>query len=128
MTESLKILIVDDDDKNRKFFRVLLNKSGYVTVEAKDGKEAVRFAKTNYPDLILMDIQMPVMDGLTALKLIKTDPKTANIPVIAITSYAMQSDIERFSKEGFDFYITKPVRIKILLDTIKKISGDVYVR
>ena len=115
-----KILIVDDNEKNRKLLRVLLTHSSYEVLEAENGKEGVTMARENIPGLIIMDIQMPVIDGIEALKLIKEEPSTMNIPVIAITSYAMSSDREKFLKEGFDSYISKPIHTKEVLEVIRQ--------
>lgn len=105
----MKILIVDDNEMNRKLFRSLLQKNGFETIEAEDGATGIQMAKEHLPALILMDIQMPVMDGLTAMKAIRAETGTASIPVIALTSYAMKEDKERFLAEGFDGYISKPI-------------------
>ena len=113
------ILIVDDHAMNRKLFRVLLEKSGYEVVEAEDGKEGFDLAKKVIPSLILMDIQMPGMDGITALKAIREMDATREIPVIALTSYAMQGDRERFLAEGFVDYISKPIDGKLFLATVR---------
>jgi CheY-like chemotaxis protein len=117
-----KILIVDDDEKNLKLLRVILQSYGYETLEAKNGEEAVKLAKENIPALILMDIRMPVMDGITATKIIKSEPSTAKIPVIIITSSAMKGDSERIISESrCDGYISKPINIKELREIIGKI-------
>lgn len=105
----MKILIVDDNETNRKLFRLLLQKNGFETIEVEDGAAGIQMAKEHLPSLILMDIQMPVMDGLTAMKAIRAEPETSSIPVIALTSYAMKEDKERFLAEGFDGYISKPI-------------------
>ncbi|MBI4838450.1 MAG: response regulator [Nitrospirae bacterium] len=114
------VLIADDDTKNRKLFRVALQSYGYKTIEAEDGKQCVKLAKETLPDLILMDIQMPVMDGITALKTLIADPATSKIPVIAVTSYAMKGDRERFLAKGFVDYIPKPIDIKKFKEVIGK--------
>ncbi|MBM4140070.1 MAG: response regulator [Nitrospira sp.] len=116
----MKILIVEDNEKNLKLFRSLLNSQGYETIEARDGEEGVRLAKYQKPDLILMDIQMPVMDGGTATRILKENPETKNIPVIALTSYAMKGDRERFLSEGFVKYIAKPIKLDEFLEVVRK--------
>lgn len=119
-----KILIVDDDEKNRKLLRVVLQKSGYETIEAEDGEEGVKLAKENIPSLIIMDIQMPVMDGITATKILKSGQSTAKIPVIALTAYAMRGDRERIiSEAGCDDYVFKPIELKSFLEIVKKYVG-----
>lgn len=114
-----RILIVEDNEKNMKLFRVLLNSQGYEVLEAENGKEGIKKAKDNIPNLIIMDIQMPEMDGIEAMKRIKHEPSIMNIPVIAITSYAMNDDRERILKEGFDSYISKPINTKEVLEIIR---------
>ncbi len=118
------ILIVDDEPKNVTLVRDLLRVNGYSTSEATDGKQGVDLAKSGKPDLILMDIQMPEMDGLEATRILKTDAATRNIPILALSSYAMAGDKERILKAGCDGYLSKPFNIKELLKTIaEKLSG-----
>lgn len=116
-----QILIVEDEERNLKLLRDILQLSGYVTVEANDGRKAVDLAKEKIPDLILMDIQMPVLDGLEATRILKADPATKQIPVIALTAFAMGGDRERFIQAGCDDYVSKPYNIQDLLEKIKKI-------
>jgi len=120
----MQILIVDDDINNRKLLRVALEKSGYHTIEAEDGEQAVRLAKESAPDLILMDIQMPVMDGISAIKAIRSDEATKNIPAIAVTSYAMKGDDNHFLSKGFDEYVSKPINIMGFLEIVRKIRQE----
>lgn len=120
----MKILIIEDDEKNRKLLRIVLQNAGYETIEAEDGEQGIKLAKENIPSLILMDIQMPVMDGVAAAKILKSEQSTAKIPVIALTSYAMREDKERFLKEGFDGYISKPIEVKEFLDIVKSILSE----
>jgi CheY-like chemotaxis protein len=115
------ILIVEDDNKNIILLRDILDISGYVTIEAGDGKSAVELAKKEMPDLILMDIQLPVMDGLEATKRIKADPATQRIPIFALTAFAMSGDREKVIQAGCDDYISKPYDIKELLEKVKNI-------
>ena len=114
------ILIVEDDQKNLKLLRDLLQVSGYATIEATDGSRGVEMARTKKPDLILMDIQMPVMDGLEATKILKGDEATKGIPVLALTAYAMKGDEERMREAGCDGYIPKPIDIKKFLKIVAK--------
>lgn len=114
-----KILIIDDNMMNRKLFNFLLKKAGHDVSEAEDGKQGIERAKTVMPTLILMDIQMPDMDGITALRSLREHAATANIPVIAITSYAMKGDRERFLSEGFVDYISKPIDNEAFLASVK---------
>ncbi len=120
----MKILIVDDDAKTRKLLRAMLQNSGYEIIEAENGEQGIKLAKENIPDLILMDIEMLVMDGMSAFKVIRADESTKNIPVIALTSYAMKGDKEKFLAEGFDNYISKPIDVKEFLKIVKKHIKD----
>ena len=118
------ILIVEDEPKNITLLRDLLQVSGYSTIEATDGKQGVELAKARKPDLILMDIQMPEMDGLEATRILKADATTSNIPVLALTSYAMKGDEERILEAGCDGYLAKPFNIQELLKTVAEyLSG-----
>ena len=112
------ILIVEDDQKNLKLVRDLLQASGYATIEAINGKQGAEMAKEKRPDLILMDIQMPVMDGLEATKILKGDDATKGIPVLALTAYAMKGDEERMIEAGCDGYIPKPIDIKAFMKKV----------
>ena len=118
------ILIVDDEPKNIELFRDLLQVVGYTTVEATNGKQGIDLAKDRQPGLILMDIQMPIMDGFEALRILKGDATTRNIPVIVLTSYAMKGDKERIFKAGCDEYIAKPVDIDELLKKVAECFSD----
>ncbi len=118
------ILIVEDDPKSLLLTRDLLQVSGYKTIEATDGEQGVKLAKASKPDLILMDIMMPVMDGLEATRIIKADAAISNIPVLALTSYAMKGDKERILEAGCDGYLAKPFNIQELLKEVAKyLSG-----
>jgi CheY-like chemotaxis protein len=112
------ILIVEDEPLNMKLFRDLLQVNGYATFEAKDGKQGVEIAVEKQPDLILMDIHMPVMDGLEATRILKSDPATAGIPIIALTSGAMASDREKAVRAGCDAFMSKPVDIHDFLEMV----------
>ncbi len=114
------VLIVDDNEKNRKLFRVVLQKSGYETLEAVDGSKGIELARESMPDLIVMDIQMPVMDGIQAIKILKSEEATSNIPVIAATSYAMKGDKEKMLNNGFDDYMSKPINVNDFIEIVKK--------
>ena len=103
------ILIVEDEPKNLKLIQDLLQASRYTTIEATDGRQGVELARDRKPDLILMDIQLPVMDGLEATRILKADTSTRDMPIIALTSYAMAGDEERAREAGCDGYITKPI-------------------
>ncbi len=118
------ILIVDDEPKNITLVRDLLQVNGYSTNEATDGKQGVDLARANIPDLILMDIQMPEMDGIEATGILKKDAATKHIPILALSSYAMMGDKERILKAGCDGYLSKPLDIKEFLNTVDEfLSG-----
>lgn len=113
-----KILIVEDNEDNLKLFKVIVESGGHAAILARDGKEAVETAKKEIPDIILMDIQMPKMNGLEAAKILKSNQSTAKIPIIALTAYAMTEEKEKLGKEWFDGYIAKPAGVKDILKVI----------
>jgi two-component system cell cycle response regulator DivK len=113
------ILIVDDNENNRKLARDVLEFAGFDTLEATGGVEGVAFAQEHKPDLVLMDIRMPDLNGTEALKLLKEDSRTAEIPVVALTSSTMRGDEERFLKEGFDGYLAKPIGVREFPDQVR---------
>ncbi len=112
------ILLVEDEALNIKLVRDVLQVFGYITLEATDGKQAVEVARETKPDLILMDIQMPIMDGLEATRILKADAGTRDIPIVAITSHAMKGDKENIIQAGCDGYLSKPINIKKLKETV----------
>lgn len=116
-----KVLIVEDNEKNLTLFKIIIESLGYETLLARDGREGVIMSKEHTPDLILMDIQMPVMDGITAFKTLFSDERTKDIPIIALTSYAMKGDKEHLLEEGFNDYISKPISKDSFIETIKKV-------
>lgn len=113
-----KILIVEDDLMNMELFRDLLENQGYKIYEATDGREALELASKNKFDLILMDIQLPGMDGLSATKIIKQDSKNKDTAIVALTAYAMKGDKERIEGAGCEGYITKPINTKKFSETV----------
>ena len=115
-----KILIVEDNATNWSLIRDILTFHGYETAVASDGQEAVSLARELMPDLILMDIQMPGMDGVTACGILKGDPATSGLKIIALTSFAMQGDQEKFLTNGFDGYISKPINTRELPGQVKR--------
>jgi len=115
-----KILIVEDNENNRSLFRDILTFHGYGVAVAADGQEGVTLARELLPDLILMDIQMPGMDGMTASGILKADPATSGLKIIALTSFAMRGDLEKFLAAGFDGYLSKPIRTRELPDLVKQ--------
>ncbi|MDP2168331.1 MAG: response regulator [Thermodesulfovibrionales bacterium] len=115
-----KILVVDDNEKNLKLFRLIISSMGFETLTATDGQEGVRLAKEKLPDLILMDIQMPKMDGYAALNALRSGENTKAIPAIALTAYAMRGDRERLLEYGFTDYISKPIEKEGFIKTIRE--------
>ena len=115
-----RILIVEDNDKNMKLFRDVLLAKGYRTVEATTGGAALAFAAEHAPDLVLMDIQLPDIDGVEALDRLRADVRTASVPVLALTAQAMEGDRERFLAAGFDGYISKPVNIAEFVAAVER--------
>ena len=114
-----RILIVEDNDKNLKLVRDVLQAKGYQTLEAGTAENGLAIARGQAPDLILMDIQLPGMSGIDALKALRADPATAALPVIAITASVMQQDRQEIMRAGFDGFIEKPINLRGLLDTVR---------
>ena len=106
------MLIVDDNEKNRRLARDVLGFAGLRTLEAGTGAEALRLAAELLPDVVLMDIRLPDMDGTDAVVRLRGDPRTAAIPLVALTSFAMVGDRERFLEAGFDGYLEKPISVR----------------
>ena len=115
-----KILIVEDNEMNRDMLSRRLERRGFTVVMAVDGQQGVEFTRSEKPDLVLMDMSLPVMDGWTATRAIKADPALASIPVIALTAHAMESDREKAMVAGCDDYDTKPIELPRLLEKIQK--------
>ena len=115
-----KILIVEDNENNRNLLWDILTFHGYEVSVAADGQEGVALARELIPDLILMDIQMPGMDGITAGGILKEDPATSGLKIIALTSFAMRGDHENFLAAGFDGYLSKPISTRELPDLVKR--------
>ena len=120
MTVGAPILVVEDNDKNMKLVRDVLGAAGYSTIEASSGTAALAIAAEHVPGLVLMDIQLPDIDGVEALRRLRADERTAAIPVLALTAQAMEGDRERFLAAGFDGYVSKPVNIGELLAIVRK--------
>ena len=120
---SKTILVVEDTEDNRQILRDLLGMAGYDIIEAQDGAEGVAKAAEHKPDLILMDVQMPVMDGFEATRRIKADPALKSIPVIAVTSYALAGDEEKTRAAGCDSYIAKPFSPRQMLAKVREVLG-----
>ena len=116
-----KILVVEDNELNADMLLQRLKRKGYETLVAVDGEEAIKSAKKSLPNLILMDMGLPIMDGWEATRQLKADPVTKNIPVIALTAHSMVEDREHALKAGCDDYVTKPVDFAQLLEKIEKL-------
>jgi two-component system cell cycle response regulator DivK len=117
------VLIVEDNAKNLKLVRDVLQFHGYATLEADSGEAGIALAREQHPALILMDVQLPGMDGRAAMKVLKADTSTQHIPIIALTAFAMKGDQESLLAEGFDGYLSKPINIKELPKVVES-----YVR
>ena len=113
------ILIVEDNDKNLKLVRDILQVKGYATIEAGTAEDGIRLAAEHKPDLVLMDIQLPGMNGIEALKVLRADAALAAIPVIAVTASVMQQDRNLITQAGFDGYIGKPLNLKEFLEAVR---------
>jgi len=114
------ILIVEDNEKNMKLVRDILRHNGYATVEAVNGLDGVRLALEAPPDLILMDIQLPDIDGIEALRRIRQAPPLDPVPVIAVSASVMPDDQQKIVRSGFDAFVTKPINLKSFLDTVQR--------
>jgi two-component system cell cycle response regulator DivK len=114
-----RILVVEDQEDNRRILRDLLTNAGFALVEATTGEEGVLAAAQHRPDLILMDVQMPVLDGYEATRRIKTQPELKHIPIIVVTSYALSGEDVKAREAGADAYVSKPFSPRQLLATIR---------
>ena len=117
------ILVVEDNEKSMKLLRDVLLAQGYLAIEATTGRQAIELAAAHAPALVLMDVQLPDLDGVSALRRLRADARTARIPVVAVTAQAMRGDRERLLAAGFDGYVSKPVNITELLDTVRQYCG-----
>ena len=113
------VLVVEDNEKNMKLFRDVLQATGFATLEAETAEEGIELARAHSPALVLMDVQLGGIDGVEALSLLRDDPRTASIPVLAVTAQAMRGDRERFLEAGFDDYISKPVDVVGLVASVR---------
>ncbi|MCC7081393.1 MAG: response regulator [Burkholderiales bacterium] len=114
------ILIIEDNAMNMKLVRDVLRVKGYDTLEAATAEDGLRIARERHPDLILMDIQLPGMNGVDAIKLLRADPAVANTRVVAITASVMQHDTQRIMRAGFDGFIEKPINLRTFLATVRQ--------
>jgi len=117
---SKTILIVEDNEKNMKLVRDILRHKGYATIEAVTGGDGVRLASERRPDLVLMDIQLPDMNGIEALRRIREDPALDAVAVIAVSASVMPDDQQKIVASGFDAFVTKPINLKVFLDTVQR--------
>lgn len=115
------VLIADDKEMGRELVRTVLENSGYTVVEAADGQEAVQRARESSPDLIILDLHMPHLDGFSVMQELRRDPKFAATPVMALTASAMQGDRERALAAGFTGYVTKPIRLSTLRGEVERL-------
>ena len=123
MTE--KILLIEDNEQNRILMRQILVRKGYDLLEAKDGLTGIEMARAHMPALILLDIQMPVMNGFMVIRELRNDAELRNIKVIAVTSFAMKGDREKALQAGFDEYVTKPIDTRTFPELVKQVLTQV---
>ena len=117
------VLVVEDNDKNRKLVRDVLTHKGYEVIEAETGEAGVRLAKERLPRLILMDIQLPGIDGIEALRQIRADETTRGTPIIAVTASALDRDRQKIMAAGFDGYQSKPLNVKGFMAAVEAVFG-----
>lgn len=118
-----KVLIVEDNELNMKLFHDLLDAHGFTTVQTRNGLDALALAREHRPDLILMDIQLPEVSGLEVTRWLKEDDDLCEIPVVAVTAFAMKGDEERIRSGGCEAYISKPISVASFLETIRQFTG-----
>jgi two-component system cell cycle response regulator DivK len=121
---SKTVMIVEDNELNMKLFHDLLDSHGYRTLQTRSGLDALQLARTHRPNLILMDIQLPEVSGLEVTKWLKDDEELRDIPVIAVTAFAMKGDEERIKQGGCEAYISKPISIGTFLETVRCYLGE----
>jgi CheY-like chemotaxis protein len=119
-----RVLLVEDNEDSRRVYRTILEHYGYEVIEAVDGEEGVRLARRERPDLILMDVSIPLLDGWQATRILKAEPATSHIPIIALTAHAMQSDRQMATEVGCDGYLAKPVSPREVADTVRQWIGS----
>jgi len=119
-----KILVAEDNAVNRELLRELLEMRGYTVMEACDGEEALRMIEQTQPDLVLLDIGMPVLDGFAVVRQIRENPRLALLPVVAVTAYAMQGDREKILNSQFDGYLSKPVNSCSLAEELDRLLNN----
>lgn len=113
------VLIIEDNERNLKLVRDVLQVKGYATLEAGTAEDGIKLAAERKPDMILMDIQLPGMTGIEALEVLRADPATAAIPVVAVTASVMQQDRKQITEAGFDGYVGKPINLREFLEAVR---------
>jgi len=124
MSAGKKVLIVEDNELNMKLFHDLLEAHGYQTIQTRNGRDALELARAQRPDLVLMDIQLPEVSGLDVTRWLKADSELRDIPVVAVTAYAMKGDEQRIREGGCEAYISKPISVLGFIETIKEFIGE----
>jgi two-component system cell cycle response regulator DivK len=114
-----RILVIEDNERNLKLVRDVLRFAGFDVIEARSGEQGVALARVCSPDLVLMDLQLPRMDGTEALRLLRASPVTQDVPVVAVTAFAMKEDRNRAFEAGFDGYLEKPISIRALPEQVR---------
>jgi CheY-like chemotaxis protein len=118
------VLLVEDNEDNLLIYSTILRHSGFTVLEARDGQAGIDMATSDLPGLILMDVSIPLIDGLEATRRLKADPKTKDIPIIALTAHALASDQQKAIEAGCDAYIAKPAEPRIVLNAVKQYLGE----
>lgn len=118
------IVVADDNEANRELVSVILQRQGYEVMEASNGREALDFVRQRQPDLVLLDIHMPEMDGYEALRVIRDSQRGRNVPIVALTASAMAGDAEEAIEQGFDAYLAKPYEIAAVVVLVKNLIGE----
>lgn len=118
------VLIVEDNELNMKLFHDLLDAHGYGTLQTRNGVEALKLAREHHPQLVIMDIQLPEVSGLEVTKWMKDDEELRDIPVVAVTAFAMKGDEERIRQGGCEAYISKPISVAGFLETVRRFIGE----
>jgi CheY-like chemotaxis protein len=119
-----RLLLVEDNEDNRTIYCTLLRHLGYQVIEAQDGVQAVELARRERPDLILMDISIPEMDGWEATRILRRDPTTRSIPIVALTAHALEDDRERAAEVGFSSYLAKPIEPRAVVAEVRRLIGE----
>ena len=117
------ILVVEDNERNRKLVRTILKFRGFEVIECEDGEPSLELARKHRPALVLMDIELPTMDGITALRRLRADPETAAIPVVAVTASVTPSEREKVAAAGFNAYLSKPIDVVSFNETVDRLVG-----